>query len=93
MKINIISKSEKGRIALIEHHKDSLKMPPPKRAMMKIIGIKQELVSTEPYNIQISFGKNISNLMNPEHIILEVDKFMKTQKVKRKIDYEVVIDE
>lgn len=93
MIIRVIELNEAGKEALIQHHKDSLKMGFQKKAMMKTLGIKQRVANEKPYTIELEItNKRLSSLINPEHIINEVKKFMTSQNTELGKDYKVMIE-
>lgn len=93
MMIKVIEKTDVGRAALIEQHKESIKMGFQKKAMMKMLGIKQEVTSQEPYTFEVAIKNDkLSSLVNPAHIIREIEDFMITQAAERDRDYTVVIE-
>lgn len=91
-KIKIISKTKIGADALKQHIKETNNLSLQKKAMMKVLGIKNKVLSKNPYSVVVEFNNPILNeRMKIKDTSSEIINFMKSLKAKDKIDYYIEV--
>ena len=73
--VKITSLTEKGKDAIKGHYEESKKLGMKHKLALKSMGIRQILVSENPYTLVVEItNSRLQRLLNPDTFILEIEK-------------------
>jgi hypothetical protein len=90
--ITITAKTNKGKKALEQHWNESKKMDFKARAMFKILGYSQKIISPLPVTIELKTNNN--QVANPKFLLLMLDVIedsLKQNGAEGEKDYTIII--
>lgn len=93
MKIKIKAITEKGEKTLKKHIEESKSVSVQKKAMMKMIGIRQTVGEFDPYTVQIEFkNRLLAERLRVEDLTKEITDYMRENETEKDIDYKVEVE-